>query len=426
MERPARILVVDDETAARTALAELLRDEGYAVDAAGDGFKALARAEGARPDLVLTDLRMPSLGGIGLIRRLRRADITAPVVVMTAFGGVDAAVESMREGAFDFVVKPLDTQRLLAIIEQALTTHQSPEPVLPRADAEISELATDSHEMREAVRRLTRAAPTRANVLLHAEPGTGRARLARALHERSRVAEGPFVTLRCAELDRWVPEARREAVRDSVRRAAGGTLYLSDVGDLSIDSQSALLDALPVSGSAADVRVVSSSADTPRELGQSGRFRDDLALVLSVVEIRVPTLRDRPDDLIALCRSILGADCPGLSAEAVGRLRRHDWPGNLPELRRVLYEAWHRSRGGVIRAEHVVLPEKAEGARPAVPGSRLADIERYAILKTLAAQNGSTTRAARVLGISVRKIQYKLHEYGARQPAPRRQRSAEG
>lgn len=417
MEKPARILVVDDEGPARMALAELLRDEGYLADTAGDGFKALARAEEVRPDLILTDLRMPSMDGLELIRRLRRADITAPVVVMTAFGGVDVALGAMREGAVDFVVKPLDTDRLLAVIAQALSNGRSEGAHALEPVVEVPGIVAQSHEMREVVKRMQRIAPTRANVFLRGEPGTGRARLARALHGLSRHASGPFVALNCrqvAERANAGVDLSRDEVRSAVKQALGGTLYLGDVAELPFETQGALLDALPSSArSEGAIRLVSSGVFPLRNLAPSGAFRDDLARLLSVVEIRVPSLRERPDDLIPLARSLMGPKCPGLSAEVVNRLRRHDWPNNLPELLQVLNQAQSRSESGVIRAEHLTIPAKSPRQRPAIPGARLADIERYAILQTLAAQGGSTSRAARVLGISVRKIQYKLNEYGA-------------
>lgn len=399
------------------ALAELLRDEGYLADTAGDGFKAVARAEEVRPDLILTDLRMPSMDGLELIRRLRRADITAPVVVMTAFGGVDIALDSMREGAFDFVVKPLDTDRLLAVIAQALEHgRKNGEPVAEPAEPEVPGIVAQSHEMREVVRRLVRLAPTRANVFLRGEPGTGRTRLARALHSLSRRSDGPFVVLRgrdVAERALGALDLSRDEVRNAAAEARGGTLYLADVAELPFETQGALLDALPSPATGeAQVRVVSSGVFELRHLPATA-FREDLGRLLSVVELRVPSLRERPEDLIPLARSLMGPRCPGLSAEVVNRLRRHDWPNNLPELRQILTQAQSRSDSGVIRAEHLSIPARSERQRPAIPGARLEEIERYAILQTLAAQGGSTSRAARVLGISVRKIQYKLHEYGA-------------
>jgi len=423
MDRPARILVVDDEGPARMALAELLREEGYLADTAGDGFKALARAEEVRPDLILTDLRMPSMDGLELVRRLRRADVTAPVVVMTAFGGVDVALDSMREGAIDFVVKPLDTNQLLSVIEQALkNARRNGEPVLEQPEPDLPGVVAQSHEMREVVRRIQRVAPTRANVFLRGEPGTGRARLARALHGLSRQSEGPFAVLRCrdvAERATTAADIARDEVRKAAGEAVGGTLYLADVAELPIELQGALLDALPSPAvSNPPVRVIASGLFELRDLAAGGVFREDLARLLSVVELRVPSLRERPEDLIPLARSLMGQRCPGLSAEVVNRLRRYDWPNNLPELRQVLTQAQSRSDGSVIRAEHLSIPARSERQRPAIPGARLDEIERYAILQTLAAQGGSTSRAARVLGISVRKIQYKLHEYGASRKAP--------
>ncbi|MCC6669085.1 MAG: sigma-54-dependent Fis family transcriptional regulator [Polyangiaceae bacterium] len=416
MDNPARILVVDDEGPARMALAELLRDAGYLVDTASDGFKALSRAEEVRLDLVLTDLRMPSMDGLELIRRLRRSDIDTPVVVMTAFGSVDSALSAMREQAADFVVKPLDMDRLLAVVARVIgPPREGSQPEPARVGPEpVAGVVAESHEMQDCLHRLLRIAPTRANVYLFGEPGTGRARLARVIHERSPCAEGPFVHLGCRAVAERGAEISRDEVKASVARALGGTLYVSDLDALPAETQGALLDALPTHADGGKaVRVVSSGCSPPSSLATSPHFRADLARLLCVVELRVPTLRERRDDLALLARSLLGVAGPGLSAEAVNRLRRHDWPENIPELGRVLEEARARSASGLIRADHLTFPKSAAPPRPMIPGARLSDIERYAILETLAANGGSTSRAARVLGISVRKIQYKLHEYGA-------------
>lgn len=414
MHKPPHILVVDDEAAARMALAELLREAGYVVDTASDGFKALSRAEEVRPDLILTDLCMPSMDGVDLIRRLRRSDIGAPVVVMTGFSSVDAALGAMREGALDFVVKPLDSGRLLAVVSQALTGAEEASEPRPRpGDQAIPGVVAESQEMRECVRQLLRIAPTRANVYLYGEAGTGRARLARTIHDLSGHASGPFVHFGCRQLAEQALALSRDEVHDAVARAVGGTLYIADLGELPSGTQGALLDALPSSRSAMRrVRVVSSGACPPSELASSGRCRRDLVSLLCVVDLRSPTLRERREDLVPLARSLLGPGGPGLSAEAVNRLRRYDWPNNIPELERVLDAARARCESGLIRAEHLSLPAAVEPPRPVIPGARLSDIERYAILQTLAANGGSTSRAARVLGMSVRKIQYKLHEYG--------------
>jgi len=409
-----RILVVDDEAAARTALAELLRDEGYIADTAGDAFKALARAEEQRPDLVLTDLRMPSMDGVELIRRLRRADIDVPVVVMTAYGSIDAAREAMLHGAVDFVVKPLDTSVLFGVIERSISNRK---PLTKEEDAptELPGLVVQSHEMREVARLIRQAARARANVFLRGEAGTGKARIAKALHELSRNSQGPFIVLSCEKLARdhaADPEACREQVRRAAEAARGGTLYLPSIATLPWPAQAALLDVLPSSAAEPQIRVVSAGARDLRFAVQDGTFREDLGRLLSVVEVPIPSLRQRSDDLILLARSLLGPKGPGLSAEVVSRLRRYDWPGNIPELAQVLSQAQAQTHSGVIRAEHLSLPARKDHRRPTIPGATLEDIERFAILQTLEAQGGSTSRAARVLGISVRKIQYKLHEYG--------------
>ena len=416
MGQPARILIVDDEANARMALADLLRESGYLADTAGDAFKALARVAEARPDLILTDLRMPSMDGLELLRRVRRTDLNIPVVLMTAFGSVDTALEAMREGALDCIVKPLDTERLLALIAEAVAPNRSEGAASPiNEPSELPDVVTRSPEMHEVARLVRRFAPTQASVFLLGEPQTGRARLARALHLLSRRAQAPFVLLACPPLAERAtnPHAVRAETRTAVEQASGGTLYLPDVAELPLVAQSALLDALVDAGPTRAPRLISSGLWDLASAVAAGTFREDLARRLTVLQVRVPALRERPDDLVPLARSVLGPRGPGLSAEVVNRLKRHDWPNNIAELRQILSLAHAKSDSGVIRAEHLSIPARSDRRRPTVPGATLADIERFAILQTWAAHGGSTSRAARVLGVSIRKIQYKLQEYGA-------------
>lgn len=425
MTREARILVVDDEVAARTALADLLREEGYDAETAGDGFKALARIEESPPDLVLLDMRMPSMDGLELIRRLHRAEIRMPVVVMSAFGSVQTALSAMREGAVDFVVKPLDAEQLLLVVERALGSRTwSSSHGLPHDHTfELPGMVIRSQEMQHLARLACHAAPTRATVLIVGERGSGRERLARTIHSLSRRASHPFVLLDCAELaarNSEQPAKLREEIQAAVRSARSGTLCLREVQDLPFAGQAALLDLLPsgaADGPAADIRLIATSTCALKGLAADGEFRPDLALVLQVVTLHMPALRERRADIVPLTEQILEARANGhdrrLSPDVRNYLEGRLWQGNVAELTRSLDDALSHCNSGPLRVEHFDAPADSPlDLPPTIPGSSLADIERFAILRTLEAQGGSTSRAARVLGISVRKIQYKLHEYG--------------
>jgi len=443
-----RILVVDDEPNARAALAEILREEGYTVDVAADGFKGLARAEEFGPDLVLTDLKMPGMDGVELLRKLRHHDPELPVVIMTAFGAVETAVSAMREGAADYLTKPLNTDELVVVIERALERMR-----LRRESADLkNQLAErykfdniigNSPEMQEVFKTVAQVAPSRATVLITGESGTGKELVAAAIHHRSPRREGPFVRLHCAALAETLLESElfgheRGAFTGADRRregrfeqANGGTLFLDEIGDITPSTQVKLLRVLQerqferVGGNqtlTVDVRLIAATNRDLRQLVLDGRFREDLYYRLNVINVQLPPLRNRRSDVAALATHFLRRfsrenekAVERFSDGALARIVAYDWPGNVRELENVVERAVVLADGDAIELHH--LPSElgtadTSHAAPVIPGSSMADIERFAILQTLEAHGGSTSRAAEVLGISVRKIQYKLHEYG--------------
>ncbi|HLV19450.1 MAG TPA: sigma-54 dependent transcriptional regulator [Polyangiaceae bacterium] len=444
------ILVVDDEANARTALAEILREEGYAVETAADGFKAMARLNDFCPDLVLTDLKMPGMDGLELGRKLREMLPEVPIVLMTAFGAVETAVLAMREGAADYLTKPLNTDELLVVIERALERSK-----LRRETVELrSQLAErykfeniigSAPEMQQVFKAIAQVAPSRATVLLTGESGTGKERVAAAIHQRSPRASGPFVRLHCAALAETLLESElfgheRGAYTGADRRregrfeqANGGTLFLDEIGEISASTQVKLLRVLQereferVGGNQTvqvDVRVIAATNRDLKQLVADGKFREDLFYRLNVINVHLPPLRRRSSDVPMLAAHFLkvyaaenAKSIRNISDAALARLSAYDWPGNVRELENVIERAVVLAEdGGAIELHH--LPPELQSASgdhstPVIPGSSMAEIERFAILKTLEAQGGSTSRAADVLGISVRKIQYKLQEYGA-------------
>jgi DNA-binding NtrC family response regulator len=454
MEQRGRILIVDDEANARTALAQLLHDEGYAVETAADGFKALPKIEGFAPDLLLTDLKMPGMDGIELMRKARELDPEMAIIVMTAYGAVDTAVAAMRQGAADYLTKPINVEELLIVADSVLERRR-----LRRETGQLRERLADRHRIQNIVgtsgpmqavfESVLQVAPSRASVLITGESGTGKELIAAAIHEHSPRSARPFVKLHCAALAETILESElfgheRGAFTGAMARrdgrfqqADGGTLFLDEIGEISPAIQIKLLRFLQereferVGGNQTikvDVRIV---AATNRDLAQrvrEGRFREDLYYRLNVVTIEMPPLRARPSDIPLLATHFLrkyssenGKELRGFSDDALERLVRYDWPGNVRELENAVERAVVICRADEIRPQdlsptitsaHASQPD----GMPPIPGSTLAEIEKYAILKTLEQVGGSTSRAAEKLGISARKIQYRLHEYSDGSP----------
>jgi len=448
MSHKGRILIVDDEVNARTALAELLRDEGYAVETAADGFKALPKLEEHEPDLVVTDLKMPGIDGLELMRKVTARDPNCIVVVMTAFGAVDSAVKAMREGAADYLIKPVNVEELVLVIQRELERKRL------RAEAgqlrerlaarhQISNIVGSSPVMQQVFDVVQQVAPSRASVLITGESGTGKELIAAAIHQHSPRAKKPFVKLHCAALAETLLESElfgheRGAFTGAVARregrfeqADGGTLFLDEIGEISQATQVKLLRFLQeheferVGGNQTvkvDVRIVAATNRNLLERVRQGHFREDLYYRLNVVSVEMPPLRARPSDVPLLASYFLerfakenDKTIAHFSDAALGRLTHYGWPGNVRELENAVERAVVVCRGNEIRPEDLApsivssLPD-ANGAPP-IPGASMAEIERHAIMKTLEHTGGSTSRAADILGISARKIQYKLRDY---------------
>ena len=453
----AKILVVDDEASARTALGELLRSEGYAVETAADGFKAIGRLAEFEPDLVLTDLNMPGIDGVELLGKLKELNPELPVVLMTAFGGVETAVSAMRQGAADYLTKPLNLDELLIVIARTLESSK-----LRREANELRNQLRDrytfdnivgsSPEMQRVFKTVAQIAPSRATVLLSGESGTGKELVAAAIHHHSPRSSGPFVKLHCAALAESLLESElfgheRGAYTGADRKregrfeqANGGTLFLDEIGEISLGTQVKLLRVLQereferVGGSQTlhvDVRLIAATNRDLKEMVAAGKFREDLYYRLNVINLTLPSLRQRASDVPGLAMHFLrrhaaenGKAVKSISDQALALIAGYHWPGNVRELENVIERAVVLADGETIELAHLppelaVVPRRA--SIPAVPGATLDELERYAILKTMESVGGSTSRAAEILGISVRKIQYKLQEYSA---APKRQGAA--
>jgi two-component system response regulator HydG len=444
-----RILVVDDELAARTALRDLLSMKGYDVDLAADGAAALARLAELPPDLVITDLDMPRLSGLQLLEALRERNAELPAIVLTSATEVRTAVAALRAGAVDYVTKPLELDVLLLAVERALEQHgirienENMRRQLPEQQGKAFQgLLGTSPVMQEVYRLARRVAASSATVLITGESGTGKSELARAIHALSARSAGPFVDLQCASLAESVLESElfgheRGAFTGADRRRAGrfeqangGTLFLDEVGEISMSTQVKLLTVLQerrferVGGNEPihiDVRII---AATNRDLKGdvvAKRFREDLYYRLNVVEVEMPPLRSRGGDILTLANHFLQRfalenekEISGFTDRARQKLRSYRWPGNVRELENAIERAVVLCEGDQLDEEY--LPEgsfsSAEIDPVSLPGSTLADLEKYTILSTLASVEGSSARTAEILEVSIRTVQYRLREYG--------------
>jgi DNA-binding NtrC family response regulator len=448
MSQRGRILIVDDEANARAALGEILREEGYATETAADGFKALGKIDEFAPDVILTDLKMPGLDGIAFMDKARAASPRTVFVVMTAFGSISSAVDAMKRGAENYLLKPLDPDALGAVVERAMEKARLVQETWRLRDRlrdrnALGHVVSNDPKMRAVLDLVSQVGASKATVLVTGESGTGKELIAEAIHLASARSKSPLVRLHCAALTESLLEselfghergaftgavARREG---RFRQADGGTLFLDEIAEISPSTQVKLLRFLQertferVGGNETirvDVRVI---AATNRNLAaeiSKGTFREDLFYRLNVVAIELPPLRDRRGDIPALASFFLrryaeenGKVIDTFSDEALALLVQYQWPGNVRELENVVERAVVVCESPRIERKHLppsVVPLPADGGAPEIPGSRIADIERYAILRTLEACGGSTSKAAGILGVSPRKIQYKLHEYG--------------
>lgn len=447
-QSPRRILVVDDEPAARTGLERILGGEGYLATSAANGEEAIEVAKREAFDAVVTDLRMPGISGIELIAELRELSPHVPVVVATAFGDVQSAVQAMRAGADDYVTKPVDLDSLSLVLKRVIDRRELEvengrlrQQLREREGGGLEGLVGGSPAMHALYKTIRQVAPSRATVLVSGESGTGKGEVARAIHALSSRAKGPFVTLQCAALAESLLESElfgheRGSFTGADRRrvgrfeqASGGTLFLDEVGEIPMGIQVKLLRVLQertferVGGNElvkVDVRVV---AATNRDLAadvRAGRFREDLYYRLSVVHLDVPPLRLRGADVLVLADHFLRRfaaenhrSIRGFTEPAKRKLQAHRWSGNVRELENTIERAVVLAEGDVLDAGMLPLDEgAATGSSLRIPGASMAEIERHAILSTLEAVGGSTAKAAEVLGISVRTIQYRLHDYG--------------
>ncbi|HEX9898787.1 MAG TPA: sigma-54 dependent transcriptional regulator [Candidatus Methylomirabilis sp.] len=441
----ASILVVDDEPAMRLLVTSILRDEGHDVTAAANGEEALQLIERRHYHLIISDLKMPGMSGVDLLERVKQEDPETAVILLTAFGTVEGAVEAMRKGAAHYLLKPLanpDELRLAVrrvleerrIADEATTLRQATEAVFP-----FGEIIAGDSQMQGALDLARTVAPTDSTALITGETGTGKELIARAIHHWSGRSSQAFVAVNCAALAETLLESElfgheKGAFTGAVAQrrgrfelAHGGTLFLDEVGEMSPALQAKLLRVLQdgtlerVGGTktvTVDVRVI---AATNRDLAQmlvEKSFREDLYYRLSVFPIALPPLRERPADILPLAEHILrqvsrrlGKRVAGFSEEARQLLQEYPWPGNIRELQNVVERAAILCQADRIEPAHLNLSAPSHIAAADEPRT-LRDLEREAIVQALAACGGNRREAAKQLGIGLRTLYARLKEYG--------------
>jgi two-component system NtrC family response regulator len=448
MAEPLRILVVDDEAPQRELVGGFLEKQGHTVLLAASGAEAVQRLRDSQVDLVLSDCRMPGMSGLELLRALRDINPEVPLLLVTAYGSVDAAVQAMKDGAADFLTKPLDLEELLLrigrVAEQArLKTAVRDLQATLRERHRVEGIIGESGRMQEVLALLQRVAPSDATVLIRGESGTGKELVARALHFNSRRAAGPLVSVNCAALPEQLLESElfgheRGAFTGAAAQrkgrfelAHGGSIFLDEIGDLSASLQVKLLRVLQERqferlGSTrtltVDVRIL---AATHRDLERGmreGTFREDLYYRLNVVTVRIPPLRERREDIPVLLDHFLprfaarnGRQVGALTAAARDALMKYDYPGNVRELENIVERAVLLARGPVIDLDDLPAAVRP-GERRATPEPQtlpdvVAELERRAIAEALERHGGVQTQAAESLGISERVLRYKMKKY---------------
>ncbi len=450
------ILVVDDDPAMRHVLSVILTDHGWDARAVASAPDALRELEARDCDLVLTDVRMPGMDGLQLLREIQRLRPDLTVIVMSAYGAQEAAIEAMKAGAYDYLSKPFKRDEVVLVIRKAEERERLARENR-RLRAELAEgyrpehLVGSSAAMQEVVRQVRKIAPQKVTVLLHGESGTGKELVARMIHELSPRASFPFVAVNCGAIPGELLESElfghvRGAFTDAVRtkkglaaEADGGTLFLDEIGELPLGLQVKLLRFLqdeevrPVGDVRArkvDVRVVAATVRDLRRDVAEGRFREDLLWRLDVVAVRLPPLRERREEVLELAAHFLARLARlrpelrslELSEDAREALLAHRWPGNVRELEHALERAVVLADGPVIREED--LPETVRAPPPRAPAPLEATdgslsikrgtraIEEQLIRAALERTGGNRTRAAELLEISYRALLYKIKDYG--------------
>ena len=448
------ILVIEDETAQLQTLTGFLEKQRFDVIGSSSGAEGIEIARERNIDLVLTDYRMPGQDGLEVLREIKSINPEIVVILMTAYGTEGIAVQAMKEGAFDYLTKPIYLDELEIIVRKALERKQLvSENVELRRQLEgryhFHEIVSGSAEIEEVINTAGRAARSKATVLIRGESGTGKELIARAIHYTSPRKDGPFVAVNCAALSENLLESELfghekgaftgadKQRRGRFEQADGGTIFIDEVGDIPLSTQVKLLRVLQerefqrVGGNETikvDVRVIAATNKDLEEMVENNEFREDLFYRLNVISIRIPPLRERRNDISPLISHFISRyavendkEIEGVSKEAMDVLMKYDYPGNVRELENAIERAVVMARGTIVAAEDLPVHirstrSKSESRYGSVAGGSLPEmvenLERHLIADALAESDGNQSKAAELLGISERNLRYKLKKYG--------------
>jgi len=444
-----RVLIVEDDAAARVGLEQLVKSWGFIAESASDGEEALQKVTTFRPAIVISDLVMPRMDGLELLRALQLQGADATTLLLTAQGTVETAVEAMKAGAYDYLTKPIDIQRLKVLLDKIVERLETLREVKAlrrqlREHGTFGPLIGNSPEMRKIYQVVEQAAPTNASVLITGESGTGKELVAQTLHQLSPRASFPFVAINCAAIPETLLESEifgheKGAFTGAADRRQGcfeladrGTLFLDEIGEMTPATQVKLLRVLQertfrrVGGrteQSVDVRVIAATNIDPVEAVQKGKLREDLFYRLNVFAFRLPPLRERKEDLALLIQSFINEfnssnqkSIAGVDHQAMRMIEQYAWPGNVRELKNVIERATILAPGPFIEPKHMptsLAHEPAVQHQPQValaPGTTVEEAERRLIQMTLEHTRDNKTRAAEILGISLKTLHNKLNK----------------
>ncbi len=449
-----KVLIVEDEQNARLGLAELISGWGYATEVAQDGVEALERIQDWHPTILVSDLKMPRMDGLTLLGRLGKMEENLAVIMLTAQGSIESAVESMKLGAFDYIQKPVDPIRLKRLLISASSQQQAERDIESvrlkvRETGVLGSLVGKSPPMQAIFTMIERIAPNNVSVLITGESGTGKEIVARTLHELSGRNNKPFIAVNCAAIPETLIESEifgheRGAFTGAVERRAGcfelaeeGTLLLDEIGEMPIATQAKLLRVLEDRtlrrlGSKVEtqinVRVLAATNKDPAAAIADGHLRSDLYYRLNVFNIELPPLRDHLEDVSLIADTMVhtmnerhGCSVTGIEPALLHEFETYDWPGNVRELRNVLERAVVLCGSGVLGRQHlppgfgsIRIAAVSDSDQVQMPvGTTVDEAEKRLILRTLESTGNNKTRAAEILGISLKTLHNKLKEYGS-------------
>ncbi|PWT86862.1 MAG: transcriptional regulator [Blastocatellia bacterium] len=444
-----RVLIVEDDSAARLGLEQLVKSWGFVAESASDGIEALEKVTTFRPAIVITDLVMPGMDGLELLRALQQQGADVTTLLLTAQGTVETAVEAMKEGAYDYLTKPIEIPRLKVLLDKVVERLETLREVKAlrrqlREHGAFGSLIGNGPEMRKIYQIIEQAAPTSASVLITGDSGTGKELVAQTIHQLSPRAPFPFVAINCAAIPETLLESEifgheKGAFTGAADRRQGcfeladrGTLFLDEIGEMTPQTQVKLLRVLQErkfrrlggrTEQSVDVRMIAATNLDPMEAVQAGKLREDLYYRLNVFAFRLPPLRERREDLPLLVQAFINEfnarnqkSVAGVDHQAMRMLEQYAWPGNVRELRNVIERATILASGPLIEPKH--LPPTLTGEPPRQhqpqvalgPGVTVEEAERRLILMTLEHTRDNKTRAAEILGISLKTLHNKLNK----------------